>query len=69
MRNSWGPAWAAVFRDGLFRREVAGAYSGTASIFRFEVDLSEPGTYEVAVYAFDPRNGNCGLDRVTFMAE
>lgn len=60
---------AAIVRDGRFRQEVAGTYTGTASIFRFEVDLSEPGTYEVTVYAFDPRNGNSGVDKVTFMAE
>ena len=26
-----------------------------------------PGTYEVTLYAFDPANGNAGVDSVGFM--
>jgi hypothetical protein len=27
-----------------------------------------PGDYEVIVFAHDPRNGNTGIDRTTFIA-
>ena len=59
---------ALVSRDGDFVQEVHSEHTGTASYHAMEVDVTTPGTYEVVCYAYDPRNGNTGLDTVTFMA-
>jgi len=56
-----------VSRDGEFVREVVAEYTGSASHHAIKVDVTTPGTYEVVFYAFDPGNGNTGLDSVTFM--
>jgi hypothetical protein len=31
------------------------------------IAADEPGVYDATVYAYDPSNGNRGLDRVTFI--
>lgn len=60
---------------GLLRRngEPAGefklAYAGETSQFAGEIQITEAGTYEATVYAYDPHNGNTGLDKVTFLVE
>jgi hypothetical protein len=41
-------------------------YAGTPSQFSGTWNLKEAGTYEVVVYAYDPANGNTGVDSVTF---
>ena len=41
-------------------------YSGQASQFQTSLPVSEKGTYELIVYAYDPANGNTGLDRASF---
>ncbi len=41
-------------------------YAGSTSQFAVSVPTTEPGLYEVVVYAHDPANGNTGLDRTTF---
>ena len=58
---------ALVSRDGVPVGEVPLAYAGTASQFAGTVNASEPGEYEVTVYAYDPRDGNTGLDHATFI--
>ena len=58
-----------VRRDGIFVEEVVAAYTGTGSYHALEVDVARPGTYEVTCYAYNPRNGNTGLDTTSFMAE
>jgi hypothetical protein len=35
------------------------------SRFRGEACVSEKGTYEIIVYAYDPQTGNTGVDKVT----
>ena len=57
---------ALVNRDGWQMGSVPGRYSGSRSYFIFDCDIQEPGSYEVVVYAYDPKNGNTGLDRVCF---
>ena len=42
------------------------AYAGETSQFAGVVPISTPGVYDVTVYAYDPANGNTGLDRTTF---
>ena len=57
-----------VKRDGEYVQEVIAAYTGTSSYHALNIDVATPGTYEVLCYAYDPSNGNTGLDRVTFMS-
>jgi hypothetical protein len=59
---------AIVKRNGERIGEVDLAYAGTTSQFAGSVPVEEPGLYEVTVYAYDPGNGNTGLDRTTFIA-
>jgi hypothetical protein len=60
---------ATVSRDGVKLRELPLAYAGETSQFAAELGGFEPGAYEVLVYAYDPANGNTGLDRTTFLVE
>ena len=60
---------ARLSRNGLSVGEVPLRYAGKTSQFAGEVEISEAGSYEVAVYAYDPANGNTGLDRTTFLVE
>jgi hypothetical protein len=43
------------------------AYAGETSRFAARLPLDAPGVYEALVYAYDPVNGNTGLDRTTFI--
>ncbi len=42
-------------------------YAGTTSQFEATWSIDQPGVYEATVYAYDPANGNTGLDRTTFI--
>ena len=44
------------------------AYAGETSQFATKVPVDAPGDYEIVVYAYDPSNGNTGVDRTTFIA-
>ena len=44
-------------------------YAGSTSQFRAQVQITEPGAYQVTVFAHDPGNGNTGLDRTTFVVK
>jgi len=57
---------AMVMRDGEMAQTVPLSYAGKASQFEAELEITEPGTYEAIVYAYDPANGSTGLDRATF---
>jgi hypothetical protein len=41
-------------------------FTGTTSLFGGRLDLREAGSYELIVYAYDPRTGNTGVDRTAF---
>jgi hypothetical protein len=58
---------AIVRLNGARISEIPLAYAGQTSQFAAKVPAKEPGFYEVIVYAHDPRNGNTGLDRTTFI--
>jgi hypothetical protein len=58
---------ASVTRDGKPWREVPLAYAGAPSQFAATLHITEPGMYEAVVSAYDPTNGNTGLDAVTFV--
>ncbi len=56
---------ALVKRDGRPQGEVTLAYAGEASLFSARLELREAGVYEITVYAYDPSNGNTGVDTTT----
>lgn len=60
---------AMVRRDGSAAEEVPLHFAGESSLVMGELTVRQPGVYEVTVYAFDPANGNTGLDRTTFIAQ
>ena len=58
---------ALVKRDGLAAGAVTLAPGAAASSFEGTLEVTAPGTYEITLYAFDPANGNAGVDSVGFM--
>ena len=58
---------ALVKRDGQAAGTVALVPGKTASSFEGTLEVTAPGTYEITLYAFDPANGNAGVDSVGFM--
>jgi hypothetical protein len=57
---------ATVKIDGTPAGKFDLAFAGETSQFSGVVPISAPGVYDVTVYAYDPANGNTGLDRTTF---
>jgi hypothetical protein len=60
---------AIVYRNGERVATVPLAYAGSTSQFAIDWTAPESGTYEAVVYAYDPSNGNTGLDRTTFIVQ
>lgn len=60
---------ALLARDGKLVRTIPLAYAGKTSQFAAELEVTKKGAYEATVYAYDPANGNTGLDRVTFIVK
>jgi len=58
---------AFLKRNGKHVGVLSMHYSGAESQFSGSWNVKEPGLYEAIVYAYDPFNGNTGLDRVTFI--
>lgn len=58
---------ALVKRDGQATGTVRLAPGKMTSSFEGVLEVTTPGTYEVTLYAFDPANGNAGVDSVGFM--
>lgn len=54
-------------RDGKIIAEHPLEYAGEPSQFHRKVEQLAAGTYEATVYAFDPHNGNTGIDKTTFI--
>jgi hypothetical protein len=59
---------ALLKRDGKSIGALDLDFSGEASQFSGTWEVTEKGVYEATVYAYDPANGNTGLDKVTFVA-
>jgi hypothetical protein len=53
-----------VKHDNRIIDSIALNFAGP-STFQGMADVSEKGTYEIIVYAFDPKTGNTGVDRKT----
>lgn len=60
---------AMVLKDGGAFAEVDLKWAGQANRFAAEFKVDEPGVYEVRAYAYDPANGNTGLDRAVFVVQ
>jgi hypothetical protein len=56
---------AIVKKDGQPAAQVEMKYAGTESRFTGEFKPGGKGVYEIMVYAYDPANGNTGLDGTT----
>lgn len=57
---------AIVKRNGKKVSEVPLTLTNVNNIFEAPLAISEKGDYEVHVYAYDPKMGNTGLDRINF---
>lgn len=55
-------AW--LYRDGEQVAELPLSYAGEPNQFTARWQPELPGYYEVLTYAFDPANGNTGVDRI-----
>ncbi len=53
-----------LYRDGQQVGELPLSYAGQPNEFAARWQPDAPGYYEVVIYAFDPTNGNTGVDRV-----
>ena len=60
---------AIVKRDGQAAGTVTLSPGKLTSSFEGEFETARPGTYEVVFTAFDPANGNAGVDLVTFTVQ
>lgn len=59
---------AIVKKDGRTIATLPLKYTGLASQFQTTFTVNKgPGVYRAIVYAYDPANGNTGLDTVTFI--
>lgn len=56
-----------VRRNGKKVGTVPLEYAGATSRFEAVLKLDRPGAYEVTVFAYDPENGNTGVDTTTFI--
>lgn len=60
---------ALLKKDGSQIGDLTLQYAGTTSQFAGAWTVQEAGIYEAVVYAYDPANGNTGVDSVTFVVE
>lgn len=58
---------AILAHDGETVREVDLAYAGRTSEFEVRLEGLAPGAWEATVYAYDPADGNTGLDRTSWL--
>lgn len=58
-----------VVRNGERIDSVPMSYAGQISQFAGQFPVAEAGVYDITVYAYDPRTGNTGLDRTTFIVQ
>jgi len=60
---------ALVSREGEKVGEFPLTFTGTASTFQGTFNPENPGTYNLSVYAFDPRTGNSGVDKTSIVVK
>lgn len=60
---------ALIRKKGKTTGEFPLSYAGEPSRFVGSMEVKDAGVYEVTVYAYDPANGNTGVDTTTVVAE
>ena len=60
---------AMLTRDGAPAERVPLRYAGSTSRFEASVELDAAAEWDVTVYAYDPANGNTGVDRTKIVVE
>jgi len=60
---------AVLNQEGRTVAELPLEYAGITSRFAAEFGAEAAGAYEVMVYAYDPSNGNTGIDRTSFIVQ
>ncbi|MBN2705402.1 MAG: hypothetical protein JXR89_03050 [Deltaproteobacteria bacterium] len=60
---------AIIKKDGRNYSEIPLAYAGQTSQFGADLKLTEAGSYEGIVYAYEAGSGNTGLDRFTLVVK
>jgi len=60
---------ALIKKDGKQAGELQLQFAGTPSQFSGAYELKGAGTYEITVYAYDPANGNTGVDKATIVVQ
>jgi hypothetical protein len=60
---------AIVERAGKSAPAVPLSYAGQPNTFSGQIELKEPGDYLIDIYAYDPANGNTGVERITLRAD
>jgi hypothetical protein len=53
-------------REGKAAGEYPLLFTGKVSLFAADLPARDKGEYEAVIYAYDPRTGNTGVDRVVF---
>ncbi|ASK28791.1 hypothetical protein CEY12_01110 [Chryseobacterium sp. T16E-39] len=57
---------AILNKDGKFLSETNLSWVST-NLFDGSIAMSAPGNYEIVVYAFDPKTGNTGVDKINYV--
>lgn len=57
---------ALVKRNGVQVGTLPLSFAGRTSTFSGLLEVTEPGAYELQVYAYDPETGNTGVDKTVF---
>lgn len=60
---------ALIKKDGKLIAEAPMKYAGKTSQFSGSFDVTGAGAYEITVYAYDPSNGNTGVDKTTVIIQ
>ncbi|SEA14828.1 hypothetical protein [Microbulbifer marinus] len=60
---------AIVKKDGKPFKTLPLAMQDTMNTFSTELATAAPGVYEILVYAYDPKTGNTGVDRGSFIVK
>ena len=58
-----------VKKNGLPDGEFSLSYAEESSQFKGSLEVREKGVYQVTVYAYDPSNGNTGVDSTTVVVQ
>ena len=58
-----------VEHNGKHAPAVPLSYAGQPNTFAGQIELKDAGDYVVDIYAYDPANGNTGVERITLRAQ